>query len=56
MPVDLLYQTDSYLREFDARVDAPTDDPYGGVIAAQRAANQVVAELALFCADSVRAR
>ncbi|WP_431273056.1 ABC-type transport auxiliary lipoprotein family protein [Variovorax ureilyticus] len=41
-------------REFDARVDAPTDDPYGGVIAAQHAAAQVVAELASFCAASVR--
>ncbi|SCK58162.1 cholesterol transport system auxiliary component [Variovorax sp. HW608] len=41
-------------REFDARVDAPTEDPYGGVIAAQRAASQVMAELALFCAASVR--
>ena len=41
-------------REFDARVDAPTDDAYGGVIAAQRAASQIVAELASFCAASVR--
>jgi cholesterol transport system auxiliary component len=41
-------------REFDARVDAPTDDPYGGVIAAQQAANQVVADLASFCTASVR--
>ncbi|SEA54793.1 ABC-type transport auxiliary lipoprotein family protein [Variovorax sp. YR216] len=41
-------------REFDARVDAPTDDPYGGVIAAQQAARQVVTELASFCAASVQ--
>ncbi|MBO9648782.1 MAG: membrane integrity-associated transporter subunit PqiC [Variovorax sp.] len=41
-------------REFDARIDAPTDDPYGGVAAAQKAASQVVAELASFCAASVR--
>ncbi|MBB3176830.1 ABC-type transport auxiliary lipoprotein family protein [Variovorax sp. Sphag1AA] len=41
-------------REFDARVNAPTDDPYGGVIAAQQAANQVVTELASFCAASVQ--
>ncbi|MEJ8813194.1 ABC-type transport auxiliary lipoprotein family protein [Variovorax ureilyticus] len=41
-------------REFDARVDAPTDDPYGGVIAAQQAVSRLVAELASFCADSVR--
>jgi cholesterol transport system auxiliary component len=41
-------------REFDARAGAPTDDPYGGVIAAQHAASQALAELALFCAASVR--
>ena len=41
-------------REFDARTDARTDDPYGGVVAAQRAVSQVVDELALFCAASVR--
>lgn len=39
-------------REFDARVNAPSDDPYGGVIAAQRAASQVMAGLAAFCAES----
>jgi cholesterol transport system auxiliary component len=32
-------------------VNAPSDDPYGGVIAAQRAASQVVAGLAAFCAE-----
>jgi cholesterol transport system auxiliary component len=39
-------------REFDVRVNAPSDDPYGGVIAAQRAAGQVLAALAAFCAES----
>ncbi|MBO9512678.1 MAG: membrane integrity-associated transporter subunit PqiC [Variovorax sp.] len=41
-------------REFDARVDATADDPYAGVVAAQRAAGQVLSELARFCAASVR--
>lgn len=40
-------------REFDVRVSAATDDPYGGVVAAQRAASQVMAKLAAFCAESV---
>ena len=39
-------------REFDARVPASTDDPYGGVTAAQQAASQVVAALAAFCANT----
>ena len=39
-------------REFDSRVAAPTDDPYGGVTAAQQAASQVLAALAAFCADA----
>jgi cholesterol transport system auxiliary component len=38
-------------REFDVRVDAPGDDPYGGVMAGQRAASQVLAGLAAFCAE-----
>lgn len=41
-------------QEFDARVDAPTDDPYGGVLAAQEAARRVLAQLAAFCAGAVR--
>lgn len=40
-------------REFDVRVNAPSDDPYGGVMAAQRAASQVLPGLAAFCAESV---
>jgi cholesterol transport system auxiliary component len=39
-------------REFDARMDAPDDDPYGGVMAAQRVVSQVLAGLAAFCAES----
>lgn len=41
-------------REFDVRVDAPSDDPYGGVIAAQLAAGKLLAELASFCASAAR--
>ncbi len=40
-------------REFDASVAAPSDDPRGGVVAANEVANRVLAELAKFCADSV---
>jgi cholesterol transport system auxiliary component len=40
-------------REFDASVPAPSDDPYGGVIAANQAATKVLAELAAFCSDAV---
>jgi len=39
-------------RQFDTRVAAPADDPYGGVTAAQQAAGQVLAELAAFCASA----
>lgn len=35
---------------FDATEEAPGDDPYGGVIAANRAVKRVLAELAEFCA------
>ena len=41
-------------QEFDARVAAPTDDPYGGVVAAQGAPRRVLAQLAAFCAGAVR--
>ena len=40
-------------REFDARVAAPTDDPYGGVLAANLAVQAVLKELAAFCAEQV---
>jgi cholesterol transport system auxiliary component len=38
-------------REFDAYATAPSEDPYGGVLAAQQAVGSVVKELAAFCAD-----
>jgi cholesterol transport system auxiliary component len=41
-------------REFDASVAAPSEDPRGGVVAANEVVNQVLAELAKFCAESVK--
>lgn len=41
-------------REFDASVPSATDDPYGGVLAANRAVQSVLNELAAFCAAQVR--
>lgn len=40
-------------REFDAVVPAPSDDPYGGVVAANQAVRTVLTGLAAFCADAV---
>jgi len=37
-------------REFDASVPSASEDPYGGVVAANEAVRQVLAELAAFCA------
>lgn len=37
-------------RQFDALVEAASDDPYGGVIAANRAVGEVLDQLAAFCA------
>lgn len=39
-------------REFEATAASPSEDPYGGVIAANRAAAIVLAELAAFCAEA----
>jgi cholesterol transport system auxiliary component len=39
-------------REFDQTVPAATDDPYGGVVAANRAVQGVLEQLARFCADA----
>jgi cholesterol transport system auxiliary component len=38
-------------REFDETVAAPSDDPYGGVVAANRAVQIVLVQVANFCAD-----
>lgn len=39
-------------REFDETVAAASDDPYGGVVAANRAVQVVLEQLARFCADA----
>jgi cholesterol transport system auxiliary component len=41
-------------REFDAVAAAPSEDPYGGVVAANQAVRSVLASLAEFCADAAR--
>lgn len=41
-------------REFDAAAPSASEDPYGGVVAANRAVQTVLAELAAFCADAAR--
>jgi cholesterol transport system auxiliary component len=38
-------------REFEAVVSAPSDDPHGGVVAANRAVQTVLANLSSFCAE-----
>ena len=40
-------------REFDLSEVAPSDDPYGGVVAAQRAVQRMLPDLAGFCAASL---
>lgn len=42
-------------REFDIAVPAASDDPYGGVVAANRAVQSVLEQLAAFCAEAARA-
>ena len=41
-------------REFDARVAAPSDDPYGGVVAANQAVQAVLQALVAFCDEGTR--
>lgn len=41
-------------REFEAAVPAASDDPYGGVVAANRAVQTVLKDLAAFCAGAAR--
>jgi cholesterol transport system auxiliary component len=43
-------------REFDATEPSASDDPYGGVIAANRAVQKVLQKLADFCAETARQR
>jgi cholesterol transport system auxiliary component len=39
-------------REFDTSVTSATEDPYGGVVAANQAVGKLLAELAAFCAQA----
>lgn len=39
-------------RDFEAVVEAASDDPYGGVLAANQAVDAVLEQLADFCADA----
>ena len=41
-------------REFEAEVPAASDDPYGGVVAANQAVQMVLADLSAFCAEAAR--
>lgn len=41
-------------REFDAAVPAASEDPYGGVVAANRAVQDVLDRLSAFCAEAAR--
>ena len=41
-------------REFEAVAPASSDDPYGGVVAANRAVQSVLEELSAFCAEAAR--
>ena len=42
-------------REFEAVAPAASENPYGGVVAANRAVQTVLEDLAAFCAESARA-
>ncbi len=41
-------------REFDAAVPVTSEDPYGGVVAANRAVEIVLERLGIFCAEAAR--
>jgi cholesterol transport system auxiliary component len=41
-------------REFDAAMPAASEDPYGGVVAANRAVQTVLESLSAFCAETAR--
>jgi cholesterol transport system auxiliary component len=43
-------------REFEASVPAPSEDPHGGMLAANLAVQNVLAGLATFCAEAARNR
>ena len=50
--LDLRHDRMLATREFDLIERAPQDDPYGGVIAANRALARLLQQLAAFCAGA----
>lgn len=42
------------VRPFDVTLEAPSDDPAGGVVAANQAATRLVRDVAAFCAEAIR--
>jgi cholesterol transport system auxiliary component len=52
--IDLGTQRVIASRTFDIRETTPSEDTYGGVLAANRAVAQLLEELATFCADQSR--
>ena len=50
--IDLRHGRDLAARKFDVVEPAPRDDPYGGVLAANRALGRVLGQLAALCADA----
>ncbi|HVB48892.1 MAG TPA: ABC-type transport auxiliary lipoprotein family protein [Burkholderiales bacterium] len=54
--IDLRHGRDLATREFDVVESAPSDNPYGGVLAANRALGRVLGQLAEFCADAAGSR
>ncbi|HVC10847.1 MAG TPA: ABC-type transport auxiliary lipoprotein family protein [Burkholderiales bacterium] len=54
--LDLRHGRDLAAREFDVVEPAPSDNPYGGVLAANRALGRVLGQLAAFCADAAGSR
>jgi len=43
-------------REFDTLAPAPSEDPYGGVVAANQAVRTALQELSAFCVETLRQR
>jgi cholesterol transport system auxiliary component len=54
--MDLKLRTPVSSREFDVSEPAPTNDPYGGVIAANRAATKLLSEIAAWLDSTVNER
>jgi cholesterol transport system auxiliary component len=50
--VDIVTRRVLATRDFEAVADAPSEDPYGGVMAANEAVRSVLEGLAAFCAEA----